>query len=211
MPAAAGGSRIWLGHKAAGRSPAVLLQRNGEITGLELLLHTCCGPCSIHSTEQLLAEGCQPVLFFANPNIHPYGEYEARREGLAEVARLRGLPLLIEPAYDPEEYFRLVSFHEQERCRYCYELRLGRAAAKARELGLARFGTTLLISPYQDRELLLALGRRLADRHGLTFHEADWRPGFRASQAKARELGIYRQKYCGCLYSERERFCRPKP
>ncbi len=150
------------------------------------------------------------MLFFANPNIHPYREYEARREGLAEVARFRGLPLLVEAAYDPEAYFQLVSFHEQERCRYCYELRLGRAAVKARELGLPVFGTTLLISPYQDRELLLATGRRLAGQYGLTFHEADWRPGFRASQAKARELGIYRQKYCGCLYSERERFRRAR-
>jgi len=175
-----------------------------------LLLHACCGPCTIFSSAQLLAEGYRPILYFINPNIHPYREYEARREGLAALARLRDLSLLVEPAYRPEEFFHLVNLHEQERCRFCYELRLGRAAAKARELGLERFGTTLLISPYQNRGLLLDIGHRLASQYGLTFHEADWRPGFHASQAQARELGLYRQKYCGCLYSERERYSRTK-
>ena len=174
----------------------------------EILLHACCGPCSTYTTEDLLAEGFRPVLFFANPNIHPYREYEARREALLALASLRGLPVFLEPEYMPEDFFRRVSFKEESRCRYCYELRLERAAAKARELGLDRFGTTLLISPYQDRELILATGRRLAAEYGLIFHEADWRPGFRASQARAKELGLYRQKYCGCLYSERERFQR---
>ena len=174
----------------------------------EILLHACCGPCSTFTTEELLAEGFHPTLFFANPNIHPYREYEARREALLTLARLRGLPVLLEAEYTPEEFFRRVSFREGDRCRYCYELRLERAAAKARELGLERFGTTLLISPYQNRDLIIATGRRLAAEYGLIFHEADWRPGFRASQARAKELGLYRQKYCGCLYSERDRFQR---
>lgn len=175
----------------------------------ELLLHCCCGPCSLASTKRLLETGQRPTLYYANPNIHPYREYEARRAGLQTVARLRGLPLLLEPSYDPEEYFRRVNGREEERCRRCYELRLGRAAAKAMELGLPAFSTTLLISPYQDRDLLLETGTRLAGQYGLAFIAADWRADFRASQAEARELGIYRQKYCGCLYSEKERFCRP--
>lgn len=175
-----------------------------------LLLHCCCGPCSLYSTKRLLEAGRRPTLFYANPNIHPYREYEARRAGLETVARLRGLPLLCEPAYEPEEYFRRVSHHEEERCRHCYELRLGRAAAKAVELGLPAFSTTLLISPYQDRDLLVATGRRLAAEHGLEFLAADWRTDFRAGQNEAKELGIYRQQYCGCLFSEKERFYRPK-
>lgn len=175
-----------------------------------LLLHCCCGPCSIFSTEQLLAAGIEPTLFFANPNIHPYREYEARRDGLATLARLRSLPLVLESGYDPEEFFRLVSHHEQERCRYCYELRLERAAARAQELDFSRFGTTLLISPYQNRDLILEIGRTVASRYGLIFHEDDRRSGFRTSQATAKTLGLYRQKYCGCLYSEKERFYRPK-
>ncbi|MGQ9779418.1 MAG: epoxyqueuosine reductase QueH [Bacillota bacterium] len=175
------------------------------------MLHACCGPCSTFTTTQLLAEGVRPVLFFANPNIHPYREYEARREAFLTLARLRGAPTFLEPDYDPEEFFRRVSFHEDERCRYCYELRLTRAAAKARELGLDTFSTTLLISPYQDRELLLAIGQRVAEEHGLTFLAADWRAGFRAAQAEAAQLGLYRQKYCGCLYSERERFRKKRP
>ncbi|MGE5551077.1 MAG: epoxyqueuosine reductase QueH [Bacteroidota bacterium] len=178
---------------------------------MDLLLHCCCGPCSTYSTRQLLETGVKPTLFFTNPNIHPYREYESRRESLKSLAHLRQLPLLVEPSYDPEEFFRLVSGRETDRCRLCYELRLGRTAAKASALGIPAFGTTLLISPYQDRALLLEVGYRLASVHGLSFMDADWRPGFRASQAEARELGLYRQKYCGCLYSEKERFYRPAP
>lgn len=159
-------------------------------------------------TGDLLAGGFRPTLFYANPNIHPYREYDARREALAALAALRGLPLILEPAYEPETFFRRVSHRETERCRHCYELRLEKAADKAQELGMTRFGTTLLVSPYQDRGLLLATGRRLAAERGLVFHEADWRPGFRAGQAEARRLGLYRQQYCGCLYSEKERFDR---
>ncbi len=173
---------------------------------LKLLLHACCGPCSLYSTKQLLAEGYRPTLFYANPNIHPSREYAARREGLATVAERRGLTLLLEPAYEPEQYFRKVSGDEGHRCRHCYAVRLERTALKAKELGFDRFGTTLLISPYQNRDLLLEIGNGLAARYSLTFHEADWRPGFRESQKEAKELGIYRQQYCGCLYSERERF-----
>ncbi len=176
----------------------------------DLLLHCCCGPCSIYSTEQLLGSGIRPTLFFANPNIHPYREYEARRDALGDLARLRGLTLLVEPDYTPWEFFRRVSYHEEDRCRHCYELRLGRTAEKAEELRLPAFGTTLLISPYQRRDLLLEVGRRVALQHGLDFYEADWRPGFRASQAAAKEMGLYRQKYCGCLYSEQERFQRTR-
>lgn len=175
---------------------------------MDLLLHACCGPCSIYSTEQLETQGYRPILFYANPNIHPYREYQARLASLTDFAGMRGFQLIAEPDYDPEEFFRSINRREEERCRFCYELRLGRTARKARELGLGRFGTTLLISPYQDRELLLATGRRLAAEHGLIFHEADWRPGFRASQGKAKEYGFYRQQYCGCLYSERDRYRR---
>ncbi|NLG84461.1 MAG: epoxyqueuosine reductase QueH [Firmicutes bacterium] len=177
----------------------------------EILLHACCGPCSTFSTAQLLTAGIRPVLFFANPNIHPYREYEARREAFLALARLRGLPAFLEPDYEPEEFFRRVSFHEEDRCRHCYELRLTRAATKAHELGLTTLSTTLLLSPYQNRELLLAVGEKVAAAHGLKFLAADWRAGFRAAQDEAARLGLYRQKYCGCLYSERERSRKTRP
>ncbi len=146
------------------------------------------------------------MLFFANPNIHPSREYEARLDGLNAVADLRGLPLQAEPSYEPQEFFRLVNMHEDDRCRRCYQLRLEKTARKAVETGLIHFSTTLLISPYQNRELLLETGRDLAREYGLEFVEADWRPGFRQSQAQARAMGLYRQQYCGCLYSERDRY-----
>jgi len=176
---------------------------------LRLLLHACCGPCSLYSTGQLLAEGVEPTLFFVNPNIHPYREYEARYESLRRLTAERGWPLLVEPVYDPAAFFNLINQHEQDRCRYCYQLRLAKTAARARELGFGHYSTTLLISPYQNRDLLLEIGRRVGREHGLVFYEADWRPGFQKSQAEAKMLGLYRQQYCGCLYSEMGRYYRP--
>jgi predicted adenine nucleotide alpha hydrolase (AANH) superfamily ATPase len=173
---------------------------------MKLLLHACCGPCSCYTTQQLTEEGFEPTLFFFNPNIHPYQEQLRRRDGLRQLAEVRGLPLVEEPGYELEEFLAQVAEEPAQRCAKCYRIRLARTAAKAKELGFERFGTTLLISPYQNRELLIATGRELAQGFGLQFHDADFRPGFRQSQAMAKELGLYRQGYCGCVYSEKDRY-----
>ncbi len=151
-------------------------------------------------------EGLAPTLFFYNPNIHPYQEQIRRRDGLRQLAELRKLPLIEEPGYELDQFLGRVAAAPNGRCEHCYRMRLERTAAKAKELGFKRFGTTLLISPYQNRELLCAIGRELGEQYDLEFHEEDFRPGFRASQAEAKELGLYRQGYCGCIYSERDRY-----
>jgi predicted adenine nucleotide alpha hydrolase (AANH) superfamily ATPase len=173
---------------------------------MDILLHACCGPCSCYSTAKLLEDGWQPALFFYNPNIHPYQEYLSRLDGLLELGQIRNLPVYMEPDYELEEFLAAVAANPGERCGHCYRMRLAKTAAKAVELGVKVFGSTLLISPYQNRDLLLEVGREIAGQHGLTFHEEDFRPGFRQSQAQAKEYGLYRQKYCGCIYSEKERF-----
>ena len=177
---------------------------------MNILLHACCGPCSCYSSSALIAEGFQPTLFFYNPNIHPYQEYDNRLKGLQMLGQIKNLPVLVEPDYELERFLALVAANPADRCRHCYRMRLEQTAAKAEELGFKLFGTTLLISPYQNRELLLAIGEEIARQHGLAFHGADFRPGFRQSQNMAKELGLYRQKYCGCVYSEKERFFKPK-
>lgn len=175
---------------------------------MSILLHTCCGPCACYSAKRLLEEGLRPTLFFYNPNIHPYQEQKLRLEGFRQLAAYRNLPTVVEPGYELEEFLKLVAADAQNRCGECYRLRLSRTAAKAKELNMESFGTTLLISPYQNRELICEIGHELAKEHGLVFHDEDFRPGFRESQNMAKELGLYRQKYCGCIYSEKERYYR---
>lgn len=175
---------------------------------MTMLLHTCCGPCACYTTKRLMEEGLQPTLFFYNPNIHPYQEQKLRLEGFRQLAEYRKLPTVVEPGYELEEFLKAVAGDPLNRCQECYRIRLSRTAAKAKELGFELFGTTLLISPYQNRELICKIGHELAKDYGLAFHDEDFRPGFRESQNMAKELGLYRQKYCGCIYSEKERYYR---
>lgn len=175
---------------------------------MSVFLHSCCGPCACYTTSYLLEKGEQPTLFFYNPNIHPYQEYQKRLEGLRQLALIRDLPLVIESQYEMESFLAKVAPKPQfgKRCESCYEIRLRKTAQQAKEHGFTKFSTTLLISPYQNRELICAIGEKLAKEYELVFLAEDFRPGFRQSQAMAREYGLYRQGYCGCIYSEKERY-----
>lgn len=177
---------------------------------MEIFLHACCGPCSCYTTERLGEEGIRPTFFFYNPNIHPYQEQKLRLEGLRQLAARRDLALIEEPGYELEDFLKEVAAAPESRCRACYRMRLDRAARRAREGGFQLFGTTLLISPYQNRELLCETGHAAAAAAGIEFYDEDFRPGFRRSQEQAREMGLYRQKYCGCIYSEKERYYKGK-
>jgi len=174
----------------------------------KMFVHTCCGPCATYPTEHLTTIGVTPTLFFYNPNIHPYQEQKLRQAGLIQLAQNRNLPYLIEPGYELEQFLALVAAKPSERCQTCYQLRLTKTAQKAKELGFEIFTTTLLISPYQNQALIVAIGQQLATEYNLVFEANDFRPGFRQSQVMAKEMGLYRQKYCGCIYSEKERFCK---
>lgn len=155
-----------------------------------------------------MESGTQPTLYFYNPNIHPYQEYQRRLEGLRQLAEIRGLPVIVEPGYELEEFLGQIAANPQLgiRCETCYRVRLTKTAQKAKELGFDAFCTTLLISPYQNRDLLCKIGNELAKKYQLTFIDEDFRPGFRQSQAMAKEYGLYRQGYCGCIYSEKDRY-----
>ncbi len=175
-----------------------------------MLLHACCGPCACYSTQKIMEDGIHPTLFFYNPNIHPYQEFLARREGLQQLATIRNLEIIEAPGYPMEEFLANVAADPAKRCDFCYRSRLQQTALKAKELGFSLFGTTLLISPYQNRERIVEIGKDLARENGLEFYDQDLRPGFRQSQAMAKEYGLYRQKYCGCIYSEKERYYKEK-
>lgn len=174
---------------------------------MKLLMHTCCAPCSVYCIDTLRAEGIEPDLFWYNPNIHPFIEYKARRDCLRDYASTVGVKLIINENYGLDEFCRNVVNDIPGRCvNYCYRKRIGETVRYAVENGYDAFTTTLLVSPYQKHEELKAVCEELAAAAGIKFVYRDFRVGFRAGQAKARELGLYMQKYCGCIFSEEERY-----
>jgi predicted adenine nucleotide alpha hydrolase (AANH) superfamily ATPase len=173
---------------------------------MPVLLHICCAPCSIACAESLRGEGLDPLGFWYNPNIHPTTEYRARRDALAGYAASAGLPLVMRDEYGLRDFLSRVPPDPEARCAACYEMRMDAVALAASENGCAAFTTTLLISPYQRHELLRETAESAAKRYGVAFLYRDFRKIFRESQNAARELGLYRQKYCGCIFSEEERY-----
>ena len=174
------------------------------------LLHICCAPCSVMCIEILRAEGIEPHGYWYNPNIHPVTEYRARRDTLIQYAKDINMELSLRDDYGLREFVRAIYPELENRCGVCYEMRLFEAARFAKENGFTSFSTTLLISPYQNHELLKATAERAAAEFGIDFLYRDFRPFFREGQKKARELGLYMQKYCGCVFSEEERYIRKK-
>lgn len=170
---------------------------------MKLLLHTCCAPCSVYCIDSLRKEGIEPTVYWYNPNIHPYMEYKARRDTLKEYTKSIEVNAIFEEEYGLDEFCKNVINNLQTRCiDYCYKVRLEQTAKYAKENGYDAISTTLLISPYQKHEELKELGEKIAKKYGLKFLYRDFRVGFREGQAKARELGLYMQKYCGCVFSE---------
>ena len=178
---------------------------------MTLLLHACCGPCSVYVVESLRERGAGFVSYFYNPNIHPYTEYQRRLDTLRLFALSTGVDLRVHPEYRPEDYFRAVTGREEERCALCYRIRMEKTAATARDLGCEAFSTTLLYSRHQKHDLLRETCQAVARESGVPFHYEDFRVGWSRGVAESRRLGMYRQQYCGCLYSERERFLGASP
>lgn len=174
-----------------------------------LLLHLCCGPCAIHPARVLAQEGFQVTGLFFNPNIHPLTEYLRRREAALRTAEILDIPVLFpETEYAPETFFRAVAGREQDRCGACYALRLGPVALVARDLGFAYFSTSLLYSKYQKHEAIARAGTEAGAEAGVEFVYRDFRAGWKEGVTLSKQWGIYRQQYCGCLYSEAERYAR---
>ena len=177
---------------------------------MKTLLHTCCAPCSITCVDTLRQEGIEPTAFWYNPNIHPYTEYRSRKTTLEEYAKAVHLPLIVNNEYGLRPFLQAVGNDFDNRCITCYRQRLEETARCAAERGFESFTTTLLISPYQNHELIVAVAKEAAAAHGVTFLYRDFRPTFKEGQQIARDSGFYMQKYCGCIFSEEERYRRRK-
>ena len=175
----------------------------------KLLLHICCAPCSVACIRQLREEmGIEPVGFWYNPNIHPLTEYRARRDTLIRYADQIALKLIVREEYGLLPFTQAVCGREDNRCAYCYESRFEETARYAAAHGFEAFTTTLTVSPYQNHPLIFEIAGRCAEKHGVQYLPIDFSPRFRSGQAEARELGLYMQKYCGCVYSEAERYAK---
>lgn len=176
---------------------------------MRILLHICCAPCSIVPLQTLREEGHEVTGFFFNHNIHPYQEYQRRLDAVREYARLADLECIILDHYRLEEFLANVASEPAKRCSYCYASRLDVAASAAAEGGFDAFTSSLLYSRYQRHDEIRKSGEMLAERHGTVFHYDDYRRGWQDGIRISRELGLYRQQYCGCIYSEKERYAKP--
>ncbi len=175
---------------------------------MNTLLHICCAPCANQCIEALRGEGQNVTGFWYNPNIHPFTEYRSRRNCLREYAETISLPVIEKNDYGLRPFVRAVASDIENRCIECYRMRLFEAAKQAKEGGFDGFTSSLFISPYQKHELMAQVAQEAADTYGVEFVYRDFRPYFRAGQEKARELGFYIQKYCGCVFSEEERYLK---
>ncbi|MEA5002151.1 MAG: epoxyqueuosine reductase QueH [Christensenella sp.] len=173
---------------------------------MKILLHMCCAPCSVACVKSLREEGLDITGFWYNPNIHPYMEYKSRKNTAVEYAKTIGLPLVMRDEYGLRQFVAQVSPEFEKRCGYCYQTRMDEAAKYAAENGFDAFLTTLLISPYQNHEMICESAQSAAQKYDTQFLYRDFRPLFREGQDAARERGLYMQKYCGCIFSEEERY-----
>ncbi len=180
---------------------------------MKILFHICCSNCALYPVQVLRSEGHDLKGFWYNPNIHPFEEYTLRLDSLKKLSGEWLINIFYSDEYRPEEFFEYLAqaspsdipLSFPERCKYCYQLRLERTAAKAHEEGFEAFSTSLLISPYQDFDQIAHTGKKMADKYGVRFYEKDFRPYFKETMTYAKEMGLYRQKYCGCLFSKQER------
>ena len=171
-----------------------------------VLIHCCCAHCAAYTVEHWREQGHVICAFWYNPNIHPYMEHQHRLEAMRSLALEMKFPLIEAEGYDLIEYFRRVVGHEAQRCQYCFRIRLSKTAETAHQMGFSAFTTTLLISPHQKHDLLREIGNQLAEETGVPFLYADLRKRYSDSRLMTKGLDLYRQQYCGCVYSEWERY-----
>lgn len=200
---------------------------------MKLLLHICCGPCACYPLKKLREDGIEPVGYFFNPNIHPYQEWDRRLKTAKEFAEKTRMEFVADEQFllrdflrraltaeketivpvagTQEEALRFVEAYKKikaDRCRMCYAWRLGEAARFASENGFSAFSSTLFYSIYQQHDLMREIAERFAERYGIEFYYEDFRSGWQEGIDISREMGLYRQGYCGCVFSEEERYSR---
>ena len=179
---------------------------------MKLLMHACCAPCSVYCIDALREKGIEPIIYWYNPNIHPYKEYEARRDCLIDYTNKINIKCIVEDEYGLDEFCKNVSNNIESRCiDYCYPIRLRKTFEYAKENGYDTVTTTLLYSIYQKHDYIKKLCEDYSKEYGIEFLYIDFRYGFWIGHDKAKKEGLYMQKYCGCVFSEESRYNNPNP
>jgi len=176
---------------------------------MRILLHTCCAPCLVVPWADLTSEGHEVTSFFYNPNIHPYSEYLRRLDALESYTRDKGISVSKSAdSHEIEEWFRRITFREHHRCVACFDLRIRKTVETAKSKGCEAFSTTLFYSRFQKHDLLKEVCESLSAEMGVPLYYRDWRLKWNEGVRQYRTTGLYRQKYCGCIYSEKERLAK---
>lgn len=178
-----------------------------KLKGEKVLLHTCCAICSAHPIKHLQSLGYEVVCYFYNPNIHPQDEHQKRLEAQETLCKSLKCKLVIEE-YAPQEFFQIGLAGEPEkgkRCEKCFELRLSKTFKAAHNLGINNVSTSIVISPHKNFELISQIGLNFGEKYGINYLSIDFKKndGLKKSNEITKQLGLYRQNYCGCKYSIR--------
>lgn len=174
---------------------------------MKLLIHTCCAPCLSAPVKHLRERNdIDFTIFWYNPNIHPYQEYQHRLDTLKQFVEKNDLQVIYKDVYGLLQFTRAVSGNELCRCDYCYESRLKETARLAKEKHFEAFTTTLLYSRYQKHDRIKEIAESVAKQHGIQFYYEDWRKYWQEGISISKAEKMYRQQYCGCIYSEAERY-----
>lgn len=173
---------------------------------MKVLMHVCCGPCSIYPVKTLREDGAEVMGFFYRHNIHPYTECMKRQETLQNYAGKINLRVIYQEGYDLEGFIQNVVHREKDRCRHCYHDRLRSTALLAKRGKFDYFSSTLLYSKFQKQELVRSIGESIGKSVGVPFLYRDFREGWKEGVETSKKLEMYRQQYCGCIYSEKERY-----
>jgi len=173
---------------------------------MKLLLHVCCAECLCGILDELQADKMEVVGFFYNPNIHPLLEFRRRLKAVKVFQQRCGIEIIYDEDYGLWKFLDEVYGKAGDRCERCYRLRLDRTAQKARESGIPSFSTTLLVSRHQKHDLIRKVGEEVAQERGVQFLYRDMRHLADRCATLAKKFGLYRQSYCGCIFSEYERY-----
>jgi len=175
---------------------------------LKILLHICCAPCSIYPVKTLRGGGLDVMGFFYRHNIHPYTECLKRQETLQSYAAEIDLRVIYQEGYELESFIQNVVYREKDRCQYCYHDRLHTTALLAKRGKFDYFSSTLLYSKFQKHDSIKAIGEAVGKSAGVPFLYEDFREGWKEGIETSKKRKMYRQQYCGCIYSEKERYFR---
>jgi len=164
----------------------------------------CCSNCSLYPMKSLLSKGVDVKGLWFNPNIYPLPEYELRLASLQDLQRLWHIDVEYVDKYGSDDFVRELGNSHDNRCIRCYTVRLEKTAKTAKKMNLKGFTTSLLVSPYQKFDSIVSLGKEMEKRYSIPFYVEDFRVGYRENIPLSKELGLYRQKYCGCVFSQQE-------